>query len=112
MDDAMDEAIMNSTSQQSYTTWAVIQGTLIDPRETETKEQAIAHIDALYKSGIPFFTKWAMRALSDQLKTQTTPGDKIITKDLTGARIEWRVKLGKTIDLIFGEDRENKKEYI
>ncbi|KAJ5094948.1 hypothetical protein N7532_007239 [Penicillium argentinense] len=115
MNDAMDEeyeTIMNSTSQQSYTTWAVIQGALIDPRETETKEQAIAHIDTLYESGIPFFTKRAIRAFSEQLKTQTTPGDKIITKDLTGARIEWKVKVGKSIDLIFGEDRENRKECV
>jgi hypothetical protein len=115
MDDAMDEGyevIMNSTSQQSYITWAVVQGTLIDPRETETKEQVIAHIDTLYESGIPFFTKRAIRAFSDQLKIQTTPGDKIIIKDLTGSRIEWRVRLGKTTDLIFGEDRENKKKYV
>ena len=103
---------MNSTSQQSYTTWAVIQGTSIDPWETETKKQATAHIDALYKSGIPFFSKRAIRELSDQLKTQTTLGDIIITKDLTGARIEWKVKLGKTIDLIFGENRENNKECV
>ncbi|KAJ6116211.1 hypothetical protein N7523_005892 [Penicillium sp. IBT 18751x] len=112
MDDAMDEdhdAIMNSTSQQSYTTWAIIQGTLIDPRETETKEEVSAHIDRLYESGIPFFTKRAIRAFSDQLKTQITPEDKITTKDLTGARIEWKVKLGKTIDLVFGEDQEEKK---
>lgn len=103
---------MNSTSSQSYTTWALIQGILVDPRETETKEQVINHIDALYKSDIPFFTKRAIRALWDQFKTQTTPGDKIITKGLTGARIKWRVKLGKSIDLIFGEDRENKKTFV
>lgn len=106
------EAIMSSTSRQSYTIWAVCQGALVDARETETKEQAIARIDALYESGIPFFTKRAIRALSDQLKTQNTPGDKIITKDLIGARVEWRVKLGKSIDLIFGEDPENKKECV
>ncbi|KAJ5683141.1 hypothetical protein N7462_006306 [Penicillium macrosclerotiorum] len=113
MSDDMDEdyeAIMSSTSQQSYTTWAVIKGTLIDPRETGTKEQAIAHIDAIYESGTPFFTKRAIRALWDQLKTQTDPGDKIITRDLTGARIAWTVKLGKSINLIFGEDQE--KEYF
>lgn len=106
------EVIMSSTSRQSYTTWAIIQGTLIDPRETETKEQVIARIDTLYESGIPFFTKRAIRALSDQLKTQNTLGDKIITKDLTGARIEWRVKLGKTINLILGDNPENKKEFV
>ena len=115
MGDDMDEdyeAIMSSTSQQSCTTWAVIRGALIHPRETETKEQVIAHIDTLYKSGMPFFTKRAIRAFSDQLKTQITPGDTIITKDLSGARIKWRVKLGKSIDLVFGEDQENKKKCV
>ncbi|KAJ5376297.1 hypothetical protein N7509_013183 [Penicillium cosmopolitanum] len=84
------ETIMSSTSSQSCTTWATIQGTLIEPREKETKEQVIAKIDTLYESGVPFFTKNAIRALSNQLKTKTTPGDKIITKDLTGASIEWK----------------------
>ncbi|KAJ6117771.1 hypothetical protein N7523_005522 [Penicillium sp. IBT 18751x] len=112
MDDAMDEdhdAIRNSTSQQSYTTWAIIQGTLIDPRDkTETKEEVSAHIDRLYESGIPFFTKRAIRAFSSQ-QTQITPKIKSPPKDLTGARIEWKVKLGKTIDLVFGEDQGEKK---
>ncbi|KAJ5761411.1 hypothetical protein N7533_003450 [Penicillium manginii] len=107
------ESIVSSTSGQSCTTWAGIQGTLADPREKESKEQVIAKIDALYESGVPFFTKRAIRALSDQLKTKTTPGDKIVTEDLTGASIEWKVKIGKSIELIFGEDcPENRKECV
>jgi hypothetical protein len=107
------ESIVSSTSGQSCTTWAGIQGTLADPREKESKEEVIAKIDALYESGVPFFTKRAIRALSDQLKTKTTPGDKIVTEDLTGASIEWKVKIGKSIELIFGEDcPENRKECV
>lgn len=116
MGDDMDEGyetILSSNSSQSCTTWASVQGILVDPREKETKEQVIAKIDALYESGVPFFTKRAIRALSDQLQTKTTPGDIIVTTDLTGAEIEWKVMIGKSIELIFGEDTpENRKECI
>ncbi|CAG7983926.1 unnamed protein product [Penicillium salamii] len=89
-------SIFSSSSSQSYTTWAVHEARLIEPRETPSKEQAIAFIDELYESKTPFFTKKAIGELAAQLKTQGTAGDTIITKDLTGASLEWKVKVGKS----------------
>jgi hypothetical protein len=85
---------------------------LVEPRETPTKEQANACIDTLYESDIPFFTKHAIRELSDQLKTQITAGSKIITKDLTGASLEWKVKVGKPLWLGTSVDREARNEFV
>jgi hypothetical protein len=115
MDDSEDdgyERIMSSTSSQSCTTWAIPQANLIEPRETPTKEQANSRIDALYQSGIPFFTKHAIKEISDQLKTQVTAGDKIITKDLTGASLEWKVKIGESLWLGTTADPEARNEFV
>ncbi|KOS45091.1 hypothetical protein ACN38_g3978 [Penicillium nordicum] len=98
MDDNEDdgyECISYSASSQSCTTWALHRAILVEPRETPTMEQAITFIDTLYESGVPFFTKHAIRELSDQIQTQTTAGSKIIIKDLTGASLEWKVKVGQ-----------------
>ncbi|CAG8381107.1 unnamed protein product [Penicillium salamii] len=106
------ESIFSSSSSQSYTTWAVPEGRLVEPRETPTKEQAIAFIDEIYESKTPFFTKKAIGELSAQLKTQITAGDTIITKDLTGASLEWKVKVGKSIWLRAYPDPEVRNECI
>ncbi|KAJ5093315.1 hypothetical protein N7456_009176 [Penicillium angulare] len=106
------ESIMSSTSCQSCTIWSMGQPKLLEPREDVTVEQAQARIDELYASGIPFFTKQAIQELWDQIQSKPTSGDRIVTKDLTGASLEWKVKLGKSIELRSSEDRDARHEFI
>ncbi|CAG8071442.1 unnamed protein product [Penicillium salamii] len=106
------KSIFSSSSCQSYTTWAVHEARLIEPGELPTKEQAIALIDEFYGSKTPLFTKKAIGELAAQLKTQITAGDTIITKDLTGVSLEWKVKVGKSTWLRSYPDTDIRNEWI
>lgn len=85
----------SSTSCQGYTSWEFLEPNLVEPREEPTIEQAKAVMDEFWNSGKPVFTKDAIRDLYEQMKTHTTAGDNIITKDITGASIEWKVRIGE-----------------
>lgn len=63
-----------------------------------TKEEALAHIDHLYESGTPFFTKEAIRAIYEQFQRLPAHayGAKVFAKDLTGATVEFQLEIGKT----------------
>ncbi|KAJ5640845.1 hypothetical protein N7528_000470 [Penicillium herquei] len=99
--------LFGSTSRQSCTTWACHWPTLTEPRKELSREEAKAHINALYESGKPFFTKKEFEDVVDQLDRCTTAGDVIVTKDLTGASLEWKVRLGKSKPLCTRDDDNN-----
>ncbi|KAJ5121427.1 uncharacterized protein N7515_009388 [Penicillium bovifimosum] len=90
------EVVSNSTSQQSYTTSAITFPTLLEPRSPPTNDEAKARIQELYDSGVPFFTKDAIREIWEQMQRQLGQGDKVVVKDVTGAKLGCEVKLGKT----------------
>ncbi|CAI7670689.1 unnamed protein product [Penicillium crustosum] len=68
---------------------------LAEPGEVPTQEEAKAIIDRLYESGVPFFTKELIQDMWDQIKQDPVHGDKILTKDITGAVVECDVETGK-----------------
>ena len=68
---------------------------LVEPGEVPTLEEAKAIIDRLYASGVPFFTKEIIQDMWDQVKGDPVQGDKILTKDITGAVVECDVETGK-----------------
>lgn len=67
---------------------------LAEPREAPTLEEAHAIIDRL-ASGVSFFTKELIQDMWDQIKREPARGDKILTKDITGAVVECDVETGK-----------------
>ncbi|CAG8909103.1 unnamed protein product [Penicillium egyptiacum] len=68
---------------------------LAEPGEVPTLEEARKIIDKLYESGVPFFTKALIQDMWDQIKRDPAPGDKILTKDITGAVAEFEVETGR-----------------
>lgn len=68
---------------------------LAEPGEAPTLEEAREIIDGLYESGVPFFTKGLIQDMWDQIKQDPALGDKILTKDITGAVVECEVEKGK-----------------
>jgi hypothetical protein len=68
---------------------------LAEPGEAPTLEEAVEIIDRLYESGVPFFTKALIQDIWDQIKQDPALGDKILTKDITGAVVECEVEKGK-----------------
>ncbi|OQE85790.1 hypothetical protein PENNAL_c0023G03331 [Penicillium nalgiovense] len=68
---------------------------LAEPGEAPTLEEAREIIDRLYESGVPFFTKGLIQDMWDQIKQDPALGDKILTKDITGAVVECEVEKGK-----------------
>ncbi|KAJ6014317.1 hypothetical protein N7540_008908, partial [Penicillium herquei] len=78
--------------------------------EKLSAEEVKAHINALYESGVPFFTKKAFQDVVDQLDSDPTAGDEIITKDLTGASLKWKVRLGLSKGLLVRDDETNWNE--
>ncbi|KAJ5732367.1 hypothetical protein N7493_003848 [Penicillium malachiteum] len=85
--------LFGSTSRQSCTTWACHWPTLAVERKGLNREEVKAHINALYDSGAPFFTKKGFEDVVDQMDRYTTAGDVIVTKDLTGTSLEWKYAL-------------------
>ncbi|KAJ5702666.1 hypothetical protein N7488_010214 [Penicillium malachiteum] len=85
--------LVGSTSRQSCTTWACHWPTLATQRKELDRAEVKAHINALYESGTPFFAKKKFQDVVDQLDRYTTAGDVIVTKDLTGASLEWKCAL-------------------
>ncbi|KAJ5729664.1 uncharacterized protein N7483_004172 [Penicillium malachiteum] len=102
--------LFGSTSRQSCTTWACHWPTLAEPREKLNGGEVKAHINALYESGVPFFAKKAFQDVVDQLDSHPTAGDEIITKDLTGASLKWKVRLGLSKELCVRDDENNWNE--
>lgn len=68
---------------------------LVEPGEVPTLEEAKAIIDRLYASGVPFFTKEIIQDMWDHIKRDPVEGDKILSKDITGAVVECDVETGK-----------------
>ncbi|KAF3027952.1 hypothetical protein E8E15_001452 [Penicillium rubens] len=68
---------------------------LAEPGEAPTLEEAVEIIDRLYESGVPLFTKALIQDIWDQIKQDPALGDKILTKDITGAVVECEVEKGK-----------------
>lgn len=85
----------SSTSPQGFTSWEFVEPNLAEPREEITVEQAKAVLDDFWNSGKPIFTREAIRDLYEQMKAHTSAGGNIITKDITGASIEWKVRIGE-----------------
>ncbi|KGO77606.1 hypothetical protein PITC_074130 [Penicillium italicum] len=83
---------------------------LAEPSEMPTQEEAKAIIDRLYASGVPFFTKDLIQDIWDQIKREPARGDKILTKDITGAVVECEVETGKVHQWLLDDD--TKLEYV
>lgn len=75
-----------------------------------TKDEALARIDQLYESGVPFFTKESIRAILEQFQRPPVHGDKVFVKDLLGATVECDIKTGDT--QIFREWNDDEHEYL
>lgn len=63
----------------------------------KTTDEAVSRLDQLYESGVPFFTKEAIRAAFDQCQRLAKPQENtmIYMKDLTGAMIKFTTKTGE-----------------
>lgn len=120
------EAIMASTSSQSYTIWALhppYLGELVESdgaapnneakeqANEQAKQQARTRLNALYESKMPFFTKKAFQGLLDDLKSENTAGDIITIKDLTGAPVRWKVRVGMFVWLYSGDSEVKTKSF-
>ncbi|KAJ5356091.1 hypothetical protein N7517_010700 [Penicillium concentricum] len=101
----MAERISRLDLDYAYTTCR-----LAKPRETLTSEEAKATIDRLYESGVPFFTKELIQDMWDQTKRDLSQGDTILTKDITGAIVEYEVDTGKVQPWVLDDDTE--LEYV
>ncbi|KAJ5558339.1 hypothetical protein N7535_008552 [Penicillium sp. DV-2018c] len=104
-----------STSRQSATMGAITFPTLVEPRSPPpTKDEAKARIQELYDSGAPIFTKESIREIWEQIQRKPVEGDKIIIRDITGAKLQSEVRVGSTteLDVRKGEGEWMKRTYI
>ena len=60
----------------------------------KSEEEAVARIDELYASGIPFFSKESIRAVLKQIQSLSALGDKILVKGVDGAMVEFEINVG------------------
>ena len=75
--------------------YSYVHSRFAEPREVPTREEARETIDKHYESGAPFFTKGLIQDMWDQIRRDPAPGDKILTKDITGAVVEYEVETGR-----------------
>lgn len=63
----------------------------------KTIDEAAARLDQLYESGVPFFTKEAIRTAFEQCQrvSESQEDTMIYLKDLTGAMVEFTTKTGE-----------------
>lgn len=69
----------------------------VPPDAPKTTDEAAARLDQLYESGVPFFTKEAIRAAFEQGQSLANSQEDtmIYMKDLTGAMVEFTTKTGE-----------------
>ncbi|KAJ5279562.1 hypothetical protein N7478_004934 [Penicillium angulare] len=60
----------------------------------ETEEEALARLDELYTSGVPFFSKASIRSVLEQMQRPLVEGDKILVKALDGSMVEYTMRTG------------------
>lgn len=84
----------------------------VAPDAPQNIEEAIARIDQLYNSGIPFFTKDELRAIHEQFQRSPGHGDEVLVRDVAGATIASTLKIGETFKHHSMESRDVLEEYI
>ncbi|KAJ5160127.1 uncharacterized protein N7482_007131 [Penicillium canariense] len=65
------------------------------PYKPQTMEEAQGHIDYLYESGVPFFSKEMIRAVFEQCQRKPARGELIYVKGVDGATVEFVSKTGE-----------------
>ncbi|KAJ5199860.1 hypothetical protein N7491_009343 [Penicillium cf. griseofulvum] len=84
--------------------WKIPHRRSVEPGDIPTLEEAKATIDRLYESEVPFFTKELIQDMWNQIKQEPTSGDKVITKDITGATVGCDVDTGRVCRMRNPED--------
>ncbi|KAJ5898018.1 hypothetical protein N7504_008306 [Penicillium tannophilum] len=65
------------------------------PADTpKSEEEALARIDELYNSGVPWFSKETIRSALEQIQRPPAHGDQIVVKAVDGAMVEYDIKSG------------------
>ncbi|KAJ5713188.1 uncharacterized protein N7483_010369 [Penicillium malachiteum] len=78
----------------------------------KTEEEALAHIDELYQSGVPFFTKEMMRSAMKEIRRPLTNKDKVHLKDMNGAVVAYQMDLGNIEEFPNSDDSKRELEYL
>lgn len=78
----------------------------------QNTEEAIARIDQLNDSGMPFFTKDNIRAIYEQFRRFPGRGDKVLVRDVAGATVEYTLRTGETFKHPRRETDEGFEEFV
>ncbi|KAJ5745905.1 hypothetical protein N7520_011087 [Penicillium odoratum] len=69
------------------------------PNGPKSEEEALARIDELYNSNVPWFSKKTIRSALEQIQRRPARGDKIFVKAVDGTMVEYDIETGDVRDM-------------
>ncbi|KAJ6037058.1 hypothetical protein N7540_001337 [Penicillium herquei] len=78
----------------------------------KTEEEALAQIEELYQSGVPFFTKEMMREAMKEIRRPLAKGDNVYLKDMNGAMVAYQMGHGDIQEFPNADDADRELEYL
>ncbi|KAJ5690103.1 hypothetical protein N7462_004495 [Penicillium macrosclerotiorum] len=91
-----DESCVEDTGLGSYSYMCTRRWPEMPHDAPQSIDEAVARIDQMYESGIPFFTKDAIRSAFEQCQQEPASGKKIYLPGLDGAIVEFDTWTGES----------------